>query len=306
VTQSPPTPDLFAALSRASADLAAASAASTVQVHGRPRRPASGIVVAPERVVTTSHSVEWEDGVRVRTPEGEDCAAEVAGHAAGVDVVLLRVPGLSAPPLAASTDPVRAGALVIVAGRAWSGNPHVRLVTVSGVGGPLRAGDGTRIEQVFGLPVSPYPGVSGSAVLDATGGLAGLATAGILRGRVVGLPAPALQTLVDTLESKGTLGRGFLGVTTQPVRLTAVQASQAGQEQGLVIVGVAPDSPAAKAGLFVGDVLLAADGAGVLTAEDLLAALGPERVDRPLRLRVLRGTAAVDTEVTVGARPRRW
>ena len=306
MTQALSNPDVFVSISRAAADLAALAAASTVQVHGRPRRPASGIVIGPERIVTTSHSVTFEEGVRVRAADGEEHAAEVAGHAHGADVVLLRVPGLSTPPLQPSSDIVRPGALVLIAGRAWSGNPHVRVVAVSGVGGPVRAGDGTSIEQVFGLPISPYPGVSGSAVVDASGRLAGLATAGILRGRVFGLPAKALLALVETLDAKGTIGRGFLGVTTHPVRLTASQATEAGRERGLLVVGVAPDSPASAAGLLVGDAILAAAGSPIDSAEDLLSALGPERVGQSIALRLLRGAAALDVTVTVGARPSRW
>jgi S1-C subfamily serine protease len=262
-------------------------------------------VIGAERVVTTSHSVEWDEGVTVRTADGRSLAAEVAGHAAGADVVLLRVAGLDAPVLPRATDGLRTADIVLVAGRAWSGNPHVRLLAVSGVGGPLRAADGTRIEQVYGLPVPPYPGVSGSALVNANGRLAGLATAGIVRGRVLGLPSSALSPLVDTLETRGTVGRGFLGVTTHPVRLTPAQASAAGQEGGLVILGVSVESPAAAA-LLVGDVLLSADGAALATAEDLLAALGPERVGQALSLRVLRGGGSIDATVTVGARPSRW
>ena len=236
----------------------------------------------------------------------ESLPAEVAGHAGGADVVLLRVAGLDAPVLPLETSGLRTGEIVLVAGRAWSGNPHVRLLAVSGVGGPLRAGDGTRVEQVYGLPVSPYPGVSGSAIVDANGRLAGLATAGIVRGRVLGLPSLALGALVEALETRGTLGRGFLGVTTHPVRLTPPQASAAGQEYGLVLVGVSEESPAAAAALLVGDVLLSADGAALAAAEDLLAVLGPERVGRALALRVLRGGGSLDATVTVGARPSRW
>jgi S1-C subfamily serine protease len=296
------------------ADLAAASSASIVQVHGRPRRPSSGIVVASERVVTTSHSVEREEGLRLRTDDGQVLAAEVAGHAPGPDVVLLRVPGLLAPAFdtsqglpdagtAAST--VRPGELVLVVGRAWSGTAHVRLLAVSGVGGPLRAGDGSAIEQVFGLPVSPYPGVSGSAVLDARGRLVGMATAGIVRGRVLGLPLPALGALVGALETRGTLERGFLGVTTHAVRLAEAQSSAAGQAQGLVVVGIAPGSPAAAA-LLVGDVIVSADGAAVSSADDLLDALGPERIGAPIPLRLVRGGTVVESKVLVGARPSRW
>ena len=117
MTQALSHPEVFVSISRAAADLAAAVSPSTVQVLGRPRRPASGIVIGPERVVTTSHSVEWEEGVRVRANDGKEYAAEVAGHAHGADVVLLRVPGLSAPALPSSKDVIRPGALVLIAGR---------------------------------------------------------------------------------------------------------------------------------------------------------------------------------------------
>jgi S1-C subfamily serine protease len=225
-------------------------------------------------------------------------------------VVLLRVPGLDAPVIAGlgpdeAAAAARPGELVLVAGRAWSGNPHVRLLAVSGVGGPLRAGDGSSIEQVFGLPVAPYPGVSGSAVLDARGRLAGLATAGIVRGRVLGLPASALRAAIDALEAKGTIARGFLGITTHPARLAAGQSDAAGQSHGLVVVGVAPESPASAA-LYVGDVIVAAGGATVNSPDDLLAALGPDTVGTPLALRIVRGVTVADVQVTVAARPAQW
>lgn len=304
-----PTRDLLRAVSHASAELAAAAAASVVLVHGRPRRPSSGLVVAPDRVVTTSHSVEREEGVRVRTSDGRLLDAEVAGHAPGPDIVLLRVAGLDAPRLMPALAPEgalpRPGELVLVVGRAWSGHPHVRLVAVSGIGGPLRADDGSTIETVLGLPVAPYPGVSGSAVIGSRGELTAIATAGIVRGRVLGLPVSALRAVVETLEARGTVARGFLGITTQPARLRGRQSDAAGQSDGLVVVGVAGDSPASSS-LLVGDVIVGAAGAAVASPDDLLAALGPETVGAPLALRVVRGLAAVDVQVTVGPRPPRW
>jgi S1-C subfamily serine protease len=310
VTQALPTSDLLPALSGATADLADAVAPSIVQVHGRPRRPSSGFVVAPERVVTTSHSVQLEDGVRVRTHDGRLLEAELAGHAPGPDVVLLRVPGLDAPVVTGLDAPetvpaVRPGTLVVLAGRSWSGHLHVRLLAVSGVGGPVRAADGTAIDRVYSLPVLPYPGVSGSAVLDAHGNLAGLATAGLVRGRVLGLPTAGLRTAIEALEAKGTMARGFLGITTHAARLAASQSGPAGQPHGLVVVGVAPESPAA-AQLCVGDVIVSAAGGPVSSPDDLLAVLGPDTVGAPLALRVMRGTAVVTLQVTVGARPARW
>ena len=88
-----PTNTSLIDLSAACEQVARDATASVVQVHGR-RRPASGIVIAPERVVTTSHSVEWEDQTRVRTADGRLLAAQVAGRDAQLDLVLLRVPTL--------------------------------------------------------------------------------------------------------------------------------------------------------------------------------------------------------------------
>jgi S1-C subfamily serine protease len=121
---------------------------------------------------------------------------------------------------------------------------------------------------------------------------------------VLGLPISALRAIVETLETRGTIARGFLGITTHPVRLATQQATAAGQPQGLVVVGVAQDSPASAA-LLVGDVIVAAGGGPVSSAEDLVGALGPETVGRPLVLRVVRGAAASDVSVTVGSRPAR-
>jgi S1-C subfamily serine protease len=251
--------DLLPALSRALADATERASASVVQVFGR-KRPASGIVIAPERIVTTSHSIEWEEGVRVRTADGRTLAADIAGHAHGADLVLLRVAGLGGTPLVAGTETARTGQLGLLTGRSWSGTQQARLALVSGVGGPIDTADGTRLDQVISLASSPYPGFSGSAVLDAHGGLLAVATAGLMRGRALAIPWAIAAPLVDAIESHGTIKRGYLGVTSQPVRVPVAQRGSSGAEVGLVVLGLADRSPAAEAGLYVGDVIIRAGG----------------------------------------------
>ena len=164
MTTAPLGTDAFSALSRQLADAAERVAPAIVQVFGR-KRPASGIVIGPERVVSTSHSVEWQEGVRVRTNDGKSLPAEVVGHAPGADLVLLKVPGLSGSAFPGTELP-RPGQLGLLTGRSWSGIQQVRLAVVSGVGGPLDTADGTRLDRVISLPASPYPGYSGSALVD--------------------------------------------------------------------------------------------------------------------------------------------
>src|SRR5215212_11955455 len=161
---------VWSALSRELSDAADRGTHSIVQVHGR-SRPASGIVWAAERVLSTSHSVEWEDGVRVRRHDGTALPAEVAGHDPASDLVLLKVPGLDATALTHAAAPLRAGELALVTGRGWSGRPHARLVAISGVAGPVQTPHGPRLERVMALPLSPFAGFSGSAIIAADGTL---------------------------------------------------------------------------------------------------------------------------------------
>ncbi|HXE80626.1 MAG TPA: trypsin-like peptidase domain-containing protein [Vicinamibacterales bacterium] len=296
---------LFARLSREIADAAAAVAPSIVQVHGRPRGPASGMVVAPGRVLTTSHSVEWDEGVTVLTLDGARLEASIVGHARGADLVLLAVPGLKAPSVTLDGAAVRTGELALLAGRSWRGRPAARLTVIGSVAGPLMARDGTRIDEVLSLTTSAYPGFSGSALVGSGGAVAGIATAGLFRGAALAIPAGAARALVDSIERHGGVRRGFLGVTSQPVRVPARQRGSLATEHGLLVLGIAPDSPADRAGLLVGDIMVRAGGADLETPEDLLALLGPERVGQPLDVLVLRGGAQETVTITVGERPRR-
>jgi S1-C subfamily serine protease len=296
---------VFARLSREIAANAAAVAPAIVQVLGRPRRPASGVVVGPERVLTTSHSVEWEDGLTVATHEDVRLDATVIGHARGADLVLLRVPGLKAPALRLAAEAPRPGELALLAGRSWRGHAMVRLAVIAGVAGPVQTRDGTRLDRILSLGAAPYPGFSGSALVGTHGDVIGIATAGIVRGAALALPAPAVAELAAAIERHGGVRRGFLGVTSQPAHLPARQRGTLPRDRALIVLGVADDSPADRAGVLVGDIMVQADGADLDGPEDLLALLGPERVGRPLDLLIVRGAEQKSVTVTVGERPAR-
>jgi S1-C subfamily serine protease len=299
-----PAPPVWAALSRELSDAAARAAASIVQVHGR-SRPASGIVWAPERVLSTSHSVEWEEGVRVRRDDGTVLPAEVIGHDAASDLVLLRVPDLQAAPFAQAGEPARPGQLALLTGRGWNGRQYARLVAVTGIAGPLQTPDGPRLDRVVTLPLAPFPGFSGGALIGPGGALSAVATAGLARGRALALPIEIARPVVEAIEKHGGIRRGYLGVVTQPVRLPARQRGDLRADGGLLVLDVSADSPADAAGVLVGDVIVGGAEGPLSSPEDLLAQLGPERVGQPLPLEVVRGATRQTITVTVGERPPR-
>jgi S1-C subfamily serine protease len=115
------------------------------------------------------------------------------------------------------------------------------------------------------------------------------------------VPPATLRRVTAALVAHGAVRRGFLGVTTLPVRLGAA-AAQAGQPGALLVSAVEPDSPAHRAGLLLGDVLLALGGEPVRHAGDLLPLLEENRIGQPVPVRLLRAGEVREVSVTVGAR----
>ncbi len=296
-----PTNTSLIDLSAACEQVARDATASVVQVHGR-RRPASGVVIAPERVVTTSHSVEWEDQTRVRTADGRILPAQVAGRDAQLDLVLLRVPELRGQALTVSDGVPSTGTLGLVVGRTWSGHVRARLTTITALEGSVRVGRGTRLDRALGLEVGVYPGFSGSAVLLADGRLAGLATAGLVRATALALPAGHVRQVLDGIERHGSVKRGFLGITSQPVHIPERQRDGRSETAGLLVTGVAVGTPAEQAGLLVGDIVVGFAGTSVDEPESLLALLTGDRVGHATPVAVLRGGRGLEVSVTVGER----
>jgi S1-C subfamily serine protease len=155
-----------------------------------------------------------------------------------------------------------------------------------------------------------HDGFAGGAFLNTSGGLLGIATAAAIRGLGVVIPASIAWTTAATVLEHGSLKRGYLGLAGQPVELPenqrgggAKHAGRSGQERALLVVAVTSGSPAASAGVLVGDIIMEFDGHPVESPEDLLDLLVGDRVGRQVTLHTLRGGAVVDLSVLVGERP---
>jgi S1-C subfamily serine protease len=290
-------------VSDALASLAETAAAGVVHVHARRRIGSSGVVWSSDGlVVTADHAVEIEDEISATLPSGESAPARLVGRDPGTDVALLRLEttGLT-PPQWSAEGAARPGQVVL--GVLRSPRTHrASLGIVGAAGGEWRAPAGGRLERYLETTLPLQPGFSGSLLLDAGGSGLGMNTTGLLRGMAMAVPHAALRRVVEALLAHGTIRRGYLGIGTYPVRLSTAVARQTGQDTGLIVLSVQPDSPAEKAGLTQGDVLIALDGRPTAHVGELHALLDEESVGREVAARIARAGAVEERRLTVGAR----
>jgi S1-C subfamily serine protease len=291
-------------LSAELADIVDGAAPSVVQVQGR-RRPASGVVFRDEFLLTTTRALGRDDGLSIRTADGQTNAAELAAWDPATTLVLLRVAGFHAPALTPSTTTPRVGHMAIAVGRSWSNAVTATTGIVSVIGGPLATGRGRTIDRVIRTSAPMHSGFAGGALLDVQGQLIGVATAADIRGLGVVIPSDIAWKTAAALAEHGTTGRGFLGVAGQVARLSDRQRDRQERSSGLLVVGVSTGSPADAGGILVGDVIIEFDGHTVESPLDLFDLLQGDRIGRSLPVKVLRGSSVTDLTVTVGRRPVR-
>ena len=293
----------LASLSNELADLAAAGAASIVQVLGA-RRPASGVVHGTDTIITTARAIGREDGLRVRVGDTDPGEADLAGWdpATGIAVLRTRVPLAVPAPSIADSEP-RPGQIVFALARSWSHALTVSAGIVAVVGGPLRTGRRRQIARVIRITAPMHDGFAGGGVFDVSGRLTGIATGDAIRGFGVAIPASIGWAAATQILTAGTPRRGFVGLVVQPVEL-AVSQRPAGRERALLVVAITPGSPAEAAGVIVGDILLEFDGQSTESPEDLLDLLIGNRIGQTVGARTLRGGTARDVQITVAERPR--
>src|SRR5215470_15817357 len=271
MTSSTSGPDVLSTLSNQLADAVERVRPALVLVNGRQRQAASGIVFAPEHVLTADHVIEREENVTIETDDGHTLAAQLAGRDPVSDLALLKVAGLALDPAVPTSEPARVGQLVLAVGRPSSTGLMASLGIVSAIGGPLRTARGAVLEQFIQIDATPYPGFSGGPLIDPTGAVIGILTTGLVNGVPLVVPAAAAWHMAEMLAQQGHIKRGYLGISSQPVELPAAQRGGQAQERGLLVVRVEPSSPAARAGLLLGDVRVRFDGKPVADTDDLQA-----------------------------------
>jgi S1-C subfamily serine protease len=285
------------------AERAAAAGGLVAGIRMRGHSLRSGTLWRKDVVVASEQALPKAEEAEVLLADGGTFAARVAGRDPGTNVAVLRLDGAPEPAPLAAEEP-RPGAVVLALAADGVGGVAVRLGAVHSVGPAWHSRAGGRIDRRIGLDLRLGRGEEGGPVLDAAGGLLGISTLGPRR-RVLVIPAATVERVLEPLLTTGRIARGWLGTAVQPVLVPEGLQSEAGQSLGLMIIGVTRDGPAAKAGVLMGDILIAVDGAGVGGSSRLAELLGPESVGRQVQLRLIRADKMQTLAVTVGARPAR-
>ncbi|MEO6396847.1 MAG: trypsin-like peptidase domain-containing protein [Tepidiformaceae bacterium] len=300
------TSNTLTGLSEAFADAVERAGISTVLVNARRRIPASGIIWTSDGAILTSdHVIEREEEITVTFADGRELPAAIVGRDPGSDLAVLKVAGegFSAAERVAEGS-ARVGNLVLALGRPTAGSPMMAsLGVISAIGGAWRTFRGTEVEGYIRSDTTFYPGFSGGPLIDAAGRVIGINSSRLGRGVGLTIPVAAAALVADDLLKSGHVRRPYLGISSQGAKLPpALAARLDGQDEGLLIVTVETDSPADKAGIGIGDILVKFAGSPVTTTESLQSLLGSNRVGTATPVTVLRGGEPRDFTVTVGER----
>lgn len=293
--------DVLAELSDALAAAAASAGDSVARVEARDRIPASGIVWSADGVIVTAeHVVERDDRITVGI-DGDSVPATLVGRDGATDIAVLRAELSGLKPMAwAEPDALRVGHVTLALGRPGR-SVRATMGIASAIGPSWQSPGGRRFERYLQADVAMPPGFSGGPLVDVNGRGIGMNTSALRRFASPTVPAGDVRRVTETLLEHGTVRRGYLGVTPQPARLSAALAKELDQETGLLVTFVEVGGPADQAGVLLGDVIVAFDGAPVQHIDDLFGALA-ETAGSKATVRVLRGGKLSDVAVTVGER----
>jgi S1-C subfamily serine protease len=250
-------------------------------------------------LLTNAHVVGRARGGGAAFADGEETSFSVVGADPLSDLAVIRADGDTPPPATLGDSAgLVVGQLVVAVGNplGLAGSVTAGVISALGRSLPARDGAATRlIEDVIQTDAALNPGNSGGALADAAGHVVGINTA--VAGVGLGLAVPindTTQRIVGALMRDGRVRRAYLGLVTTPAPVPSSLRDRIGVRRALRVVEVAAGSPAARAGLRAGDLLLSAGGNATVDARSLQRLLFAAAIGRPLQLTVLRNGAMVD------------
>jgi len=291
-------------LSDALADAAELAGKSTVLVNARRRMPASGIVFAPDLVLTAEHVIEKTEDITVVTSDGIEVLAKVTGRDAGTDLAVLTLERTAGAVADVAKTRARLGQIALALARPSREGIEASLGTVSAIGGPIQTGRVGMLERYYRTNSISYPGFSGGPLVAADGTILGINTSGLSNGAAITIPADIAWKTAEILARNGQIKRGYLGIRSQTVDIpnTSRDALKRKQATGLLIMSIEKDSPASKGGLMVGDILVALAGNPILHHDELFARLNGDVVGRATHIEILRGGQPQGQDIVIGER----
>jgi S1-C subfamily serine protease len=287
-----------------------------VHAGGTRRRPGgsgSAVVISGDGLLLTSaHVVEGGSGGVATFSSGDEAAFEVIGADRLSDLAVVRVAGAGYPPARlGDADALRVGQLVVAIGNPFGFAGSVSAGVVSALGRSLVASSGPSsrlVDNVIQTDAALHPGNSGGALAVNTAEVVGVNTAvigpGIGQGLGMAVPINATtRAIIGALVSGHEVRRAYLGIGGGSRSLPPAVARSVGRARGVEVLSVMTASPAQRAGVRPGDVIVSVDGIAVEELRDLQGLLGAERIGQRGTLGVVREGGLVERVVTYAELP---
>lgn len=237
------------------------------------RGQGSGVVLAQDGyVLTNAHVVRGAERARAQLPFNGEREARLVGSDPHTDLAVLRVDGEPLPSLAlAERDEVAVGRIVLAIGNPLGFERSVSLGVISALDRILPTSEGRPLEGLIQTDAAINPGNSGGPLLTSSGTVAGINTAILPFAQGIGfaIPAHTASWVASVLIRKGEIVRPSLGVSAMGVELAPAEQREHGQPRAVRVISVAGGSPAERAGLREGDLLLKAQGMALASIDDL-------------------------------------
>ena len=280
---------------------AAVAAAHPAVVHievsggNAPGGSGSGFFISPDGyILSNSHVVHGAKELKVFLADGRKLGADLVGDDPDTDLAVIRVSADELSHLTlADSDAVRPGQIAIAIGSPMGFQQTVTAGIVSGLGRSLRGASGRLIDNVIQTDAALNPGNSGGPLVNTRGEVIGVNTAIIrpAQGICFAIASNTARWVVGLLIKEGRIRRSFIGVAGQTVPLIRKVARyhHIKEDTGVLVAGLEPDSPAGRAGLLEGDILLALDGAPTPAVNSLHKLLTADRIGERAIVMFLRG-----------------
>src|SRR5438270_7490612 len=274
--------------------------------NGEPRERhggGSGFVFTPDGLVlTNSHVVHNASRIELSLPDGRRCPAHLIGEDPATDLAVVRIdaPNLTAVELGDSQK-LRVGQLAIAIGNPYGFQYTVTAGVVSALGRSLRSYSGRMIDDVIQTDAALNPGNSGGPMVSSEGQVIGVNSATIMgaQGLCFAIGINTAKFVASRLLQQGRIQRAYIGVEAQtvPLHRRVVRFYDLAKETGVMVVGIASGSPAERAGLREGDVILAFAGQPVAGVDDLHRLLTDTQVGVRSPLSILRRTERLEMDI---------
>jgi serine protease Do len=262
----------------------------------------SGFIISRDGyILTNNHVIEGADQIKVKLSTGAEYKAQVMGRDAKTDLALIKIKGASdLTPLAlGNSDNLKVGNWVVAIGSPFGLEQTVTAGIVSAKGRVIGAGP---YDNFIQTDASINPGNSGGPLVNLQGEVVGINTAIVAEGQGIGfaIPINMAKEIASQLREKGRVSRGWLGVMIQEVTPELAKSFGLKENKGALVAQVEPGSPAEKAGIEKGDIILQFDGKPLSESKDLPRLVAETPTGKTVSLKLWREGKTVDLSLKVG------